>query len=214
MISPEAKSTECQIGIKQLGSSREEGKDVDLIRYLGIDPSTKTGFVALDEQGETLKEKEIIGVGSKDPKRMITLIDDLMDHIYKDDFIAIEGFAFGAQGQGVAFQYGLGHGIRMALARRGFNYFEVPPAALKKFATGKGNTKKENMIMPIYRHWGFEHNSDNVRDAYVLAQIAKELQAKRSSEDLFNNLPAYQNEVLEAILNPKPKAKKKKKVTK
>ena len=46
---------------------------------------------------------------------------------------------------------------------------------LKKFATGKGNTKKEDTVLPIFKRWDFEHPSDNVRDAYVLAQIARSI---------------------------------------
>lgn len=183
------------------------------MRFLGIDPSTDTGFVALDETGRVIKAKEIQGVGDKDPKRMITLIDDLMVHIRIGDIITIEGFAYGAKGRGVGFQYGLGFGIRMALYRRGYRYTEVSPGQLKKYATNNGNIKKENMILPIMRHWGFEHSSDNVRDAFVLAQIAMELHKKKTGDDLFTNLLGYQNEVLETILNP-PVKKKKKKVSK
>jgi crossover junction endodeoxyribonuclease RuvC len=52
---------------------REGGKRM---RFVGIDPSTKTGFVALDEDGEVVRAKELIGVGDIDPLRMITLIND------------------------------------------------------------------------------------------------------------------------------------------
>src|SRR5690606_16427997 len=104
-----------------------------MMRFIGIDPSTKTGFVALDENGEVLKAKELSGVGSHDPKRMTTLIDEIMDHIQLGDIVCLEGFAFGAKGQGVAFQYGLGHGIRMALFRTGIPFTLVTPAQLKKF---------------------------------------------------------------------------------
>lgn len=174
------------------------------MRFVGIDPSTKTGFVALDENGNVLRAKELTGVGNRDPKRMVTLIDEIMMHIQKDDVICIEGFAFGAQGQGVAFQYGLGHGIRNSLFRRGIPFTLVTPAQLKKFATGKGNTKKDAMAVPIYKKWGFEHTSDNVRDAYVLARIAQAMQ--KETTDLTN----YQSEVIQAILNPTVKPKRKK----
>ncbi|KYC92235.1 hypothetical protein B4102_3776 [Heyndrickxia sporothermodurans] len=179
------------------------------MRFVGIDPSTKTGFVALDEQGNVLKAKELTGVGSVDPKRMITLIDEIISHVQPDDYIVIEGFAYGAKGQGVSFQYGLGHGIRMALARRKFHYYEATPAAVKKFATGKGNTKKDEMVLPIYKHWGFEHSSDNVRDAYVMAKIAQDLFFVQETNS-YNGFH-YQAQVIDAILNPKPKVPKKKK---
>lgn len=164
------------------------------MRFVGIDPSTKTGFVALDEDGSVIRAKELTGIGNKDPMRMVSLIDDIMAHIRRDDVVCIEGFAFGAKGQGVAFQYGLGHGIRNALFIRGILPAIVTPAQLKKFATGKGNTKKDAMAVPIYKHWGFDHSSDNVRDAFVLAQIARSLITGQVKT-------AYQADVYKAILN-------------
>lgn len=170
------------------------------MRFVGIDPSTKTGFVALDKSGHVLRAKELTGVGNEDPKRMITLINNIMDHIQPNDFIVIEGFGFSTT-QGIMLG-GIGWGIRMALARRGFKYIEVAPGQLKKFATGKGNTKKENMILPIYQKWGFEHSSDNVRDAYVLAQVGRSLIRKKVSSK-------YQKEVIETIMNPPVKKRRK-----
>jgi crossover junction endodeoxyribonuclease RuvC len=178
-------------------------KGGERMRFIGIDPSTKTGFVAIDELGQVVRAKELTGIGDVDPKRMITLIDEIMAHIQPNDFIVIEGFSYGSQGQGVAFQYGLGHGIRMALHRRGFTYIEVSPNAVKKFATGKGNTKKDEMVLPIFKLWGFEHSSDNLRDAFVLARIALALNG-------YDCLYKYQTEVITSILEPKPKTKKEK----
>lgn len=171
------------------------------MRFVGLDPSTKTGFVALDENGQTLRAKELTGVGNKDPKRMITLIDEIVRHIEPDDFIVIEGFGFSTT-QGIMLG-GIGWGIRMNLVRRGLKYIEAAPAAVKKFSTGKGNTKKDAMAVPIFKKWGFEHSSDNVRDAYVLAQIAKSLYTKKVDYD-------YQADVIKTIINP-PKKKVKKK---
>lgn len=174
------------------------------MRYVGIDPSTKTGFVAIDSAGYVLKAKELTGIGSQDPKRMITLIDEIIAHIKKDDFIVIEGFGFATQ-QGIQLG-GIGWGIRMALARRGIKYTEASPSQVKKFATGKGNAAKDAMAVPIYKKWGFEHSSDNVRDAFVLARIARELNFQH-----YNGLGLtdYQKEVIDAIVNPKPKTRKK-----
>lgn len=171
------------------------------MRFVGLDPSTKTGFVALDENGQTLRAKELTGVGNKDPKRMITLIDEIVRHIEPDDFIVIEGFGFSTT-QGIMLG-GIGWGIRMNLVRCGLKYIEAAPAAVKKFSTGKGNAKKDAMAVPIFKKWGFEHSSDNVRDAYVLAQIAKSLYTKKVDYD-------YQADVIKTIINP-PKKKVKKK---
>ncbi|MDY7222116.1 RuvC family protein [Halalkalibacterium halodurans] len=177
------------------------------MRFIGIDPSTKTGFVALDAEGNVLRAKELTGIGDKDPKRITTLIQEVISHIQPNDHVAIEGFSYNSQGRGVGFQFGIGYGMRIALYSRNRSYREVTPGQLKKFATGKGNTSKADMAQPILETWGYSHPSDNVLDAYVLAQIARAIAQKDKL-----TLTEYQQEVIETILNPtKPKKKARKK---
>ena len=49
---------------------------------------------------------------------------------------------------------------------------KVPPMTLKKYAAGKGNAKKQEMLLQIYKRWGVEFNDDNAADAYALARLA------------------------------------------
>jgi Holliday junction resolvasome RuvABC endonuclease subunit len=51
---------------------------------------------------------------------------------------------------------------------------QIPPMTLKKYATGKGNAKKQEMLLQIYKRWGVEFNDDNAADAYALARLAAE----------------------------------------
>ena len=51
---------------------------------------------------------------------------------------------------------------------------KVPPMTLKKYASGKGNAKKQEMLLQIYKRWGVEFNDDNAADAYALARLAAE----------------------------------------
>ncbi|MFB6800431.1 hypothetical protein ACFCVU_04305 [Peribacillus butanolivorans] len=191
------------------------------MRFVGIDPSTKTGFVALDQGGIVLRGKELKGVSSQDPKRMSTLIDEVIDHVRKDDIICIEGFPFDTQR--AMFAGGLHWGIRNALYKRGITYYEAAPNAVKKFVnvTGwvgevghkkrlTGPEKKKVVMKAVEEHFGFTHTSDNVVDAYILAEIAKVIWW---SDNISKAMPNYQHEVIDAILNPveKPKKKRKKK---
>lgn len=140
------------------------------MRFVGIDPSTKTGFVALHSEGNVLVAKELTGVGKEDPQRMATLIGEVIAHPKQGDIVCIEGFGYASQ---QAIQLGgIGWGIRIAMHCRGMKYTEVAPSQLKKFASGKGNTKKDELAVHVYKQWEFESKSDNVRDAFVLAQIA------------------------------------------
>jgi crossover junction endodeoxyribonuclease RuvC len=198
------------------------------MRFVGIDPSTKTGFVALDESDEVLREKELTGIGDKDPKRMVTLIHDIVSHIQPGDVICIEGFPYDTQR--AMFAGGLHHGIRNELYKRKIKYFEVAPNAVKKFVgvtgwTGepgkkkrlKGPEKKRAVMDAIKEHYGVIYSNDNIADAYILAQIAKAIMlAKHSHQAAFIRLEDYQAEVLINMFKPPedPKPKKKKKVAK
>lgn len=162
------------------------------MRYVGIDPSTKTGLAILDKSGNIINVEEITSKQKKDPHRFVDIAMQIIDQLEPTDIVTIEGFSYGSKGKGVSTQYGLGWIIRYFLFERGYDYFEVSPTAVKKFATGKGNTKKDEMVLPIYRHWGFEHSSDNVRDAFVLAKMAQGLKG-------ISKLTKYQIEVLDKI---------------
>jgi crossover junction endodeoxyribonuclease RuvC len=162
------------------------------MRYVGIDLSTKTGLAIIDKNNEIINVQEVSSKSKEDPERFIDIADQLLEELHPNDIITIEGFSYGSKGKGVSTQYGLGWIIRTFLYERGYDYIEIPPTSVKKFATGKGNVKKDAMVLPIYKHWGFEHSSDNVRDAYVLAQIAKGING-------VSYLTKYQIEVIEKI---------------
>ena len=48
---------------------------------------------------------------------------------------------------------------------------KVPPMTLKKYAAGKGNAKKQEMLLQIYKRRGMEFLDDNAADAYALARL-------------------------------------------
>ena len=52
---------------------------------------------------------------------------------------------------------------------------KVPPMTLKKYATGKGTAKKQEMLMQIYKRWGIEFNDDNAADSYGIARLIAQL---------------------------------------
>lgn len=163
------------------------------MRFVGIDPSGETGMVLLDRNGNYLDGFEIAPDIENKTVKICEIVEGIMDNLELGDVIAIEGFSFGSRGKGIDFQFGLGHAIRLELYRQNMKWIEVSPTQVKKFATGKGTTKKENMILPINRLWNFEHDSNNVRDAFVLAQVARSVQS-----GVF--VTEYQKDVVEAIL--------------
>ena len=161
------------------------------MRYVGIDLSTKTGLVII-LGSEIIVETEIKVDYKEDPSRMYDIVMKVVSLLKKDDVICIEGFSYGSKGKGIGFQFGIGHLLRVELFKRDIPYKLVTPSQLKKFVTGKGNTSKENMILPIFKRWGYEHESDNVRDAFILAKIAEATQGNVE-------LTKYQREIANEV---------------
>ena len=166
------------------------------MRFVGIDPSTKTGFVILDSNGEVIVEEEIRPTATKDPARMIDIVKQIKAYLQPNDKIVIEGFAYGAKGRAVDFQYGLGWLIRAMLHVEKYGYSDATPSQVKKFASNRGNAKKEDLVLPLYKKWGYEHPSDNVRDALIMAKM---------SYSMYNHegLQLYEQDVLRKMVKPK-----------
>lgn len=150
--------------------------------YIGIDPSlTGTGIVVLDEQGNVL-DKDL--VSTKPSKKIEARYDDILDvvsemvlenHAFKVDgaHVVIEGLSFGSRGASMLELAGLHYLIRYYLSHKdGVTISIVPPQALKKWVCGKGNVKKEQMILQTYKKWGLEFQDNNICDAYCLARYA------------------------------------------
>lgn len=115
-----------------------------MARYVGIDTSTKTGFVALDEYGDVWDAQEVEVTG-KDPERMVKLIDRIVHLVSPDDVVCIEDFAY-AQANRMAMLGGIGWGVRMELFKRGITYMEVATGQLKNFASCKGTAPKKILL--------------------------------------------------------------------
>jgi Holliday junction resolvasome RuvABC endonuclease subunit len=85
------------------------------------------------------------------------------------DVVVIEGLAFGARGQAMLDLAGLGWVVRLGLAEAGVRYVDVPPAVLKKFATGKGNAPKPAMLAAAIRRLGYAgYQADEVDALWLL----------------------------------------------
>ncbi|WP_235680154.1 hypothetical protein [Paenibacillus albicereus] len=163
-------------------------------RYVGIDPSTKTGLVVLDEEGEIWEEREVaedsLNGRAPTPEAMLALIRKVMALVEPGDQVAIEGFGFASESGFLL--GGIGWAIRLQLHIRGITFVEVAPSALKKFSGAGGNCAKEVLAVEVYARWGFRSRSNNITDAYVLAQIARALHEPvrliKRQEEVISNL--------------------------
>lgn len=93
----------------------------------------------------------------------------------KIDCVLLEGYSFASR-SGQAFSIGeLGGVIRLAIYDLGIKLIEVPPTCRAKFATGKGNASKNEVISAISAKtgivWG-NPGADDKCDAWILEEMA------------------------------------------
>jgi Holliday junction resolvasome RuvABC endonuclease subunit len=71
----------------------------------------------------------------------------------------------------------------------------VKPLALKKFITGHGVAKKNEILLGVFRRWGIEFRDDNAADSYGLARIAEAIHTGKTEfqyeRDVLENLALH-----------------------
>lgn len=161
----------------------KEGDRIDSSNYLyfiGIDPSySSTGFVILDNRENeplvaiTIKAGKPGEIFYKRVKKVLdTITDNVVQYNTEDVLVVMEGAAFASEFG--AFKLGKLSGVlEYYLASSGLKYHLVAPTYVKKVATGNGNASKEAVIAGVRNRWGYHNSSNDINDAYVMAQIAR-----------------------------------------
>lgn len=87
------------------------------------------------------------------------------------DLVVLEGYSYGSPNQ--AHPVGeLGGVVKTGLYEAGIHYEVVPPAVIKVWATGKGNAKKDDMLLAAVRRLDYQGNSHDEADSLILYSLA------------------------------------------
>jgi Holliday junction resolvasome RuvABC endonuclease subunit len=131
-------------------------------RVLGLDLSlTATGYAVDEETVGVLRSK------ARGPRRLAEIRNFILELASDSEIVVLEGYSYASQNQ--AHQVGeLGGVIRLGLYSTHVPYAEVAPAAVKKFATGKGNADKDRVLAAAIRRFAFEGDDNNAADAWIL----------------------------------------------
>ena len=102
-------------------------------------------------------------------ERLVFIREILKEKLIKNkiELLVMEEYAFAAKGQ--TFAIGEGGGIiRVAAYDLGIPYFAMDIGTHKIYSTGRGDTKKEMMLLEIYKRYGVSSNNDDEADAMSL----------------------------------------------
>jgi crossover junction endodeoxyribonuclease RuvC len=152
------------------------------MRYIGIDASySSTGFIILDENAEIIKQV-IFKFNPKETDtehRLMLVKEKLIDlvvlmHQDGDIKVCIEGPSYSSRGNRILQMGALNFFIRYWFRVSGVDYKVKTPGELKKFVTGKGNCKKDLILLKVFKKWGIEFDCNDLADAYGLARYILE----------------------------------------
>ena len=88
------------------------------------------------------------------------------------DRIVLEGYSLNMKNaSSVVPLVELGGLMRFMLHLDGHVWYDPRATEVKKFATGKGNSPKEVVMMHVLKRWGHESKTNNTADAYVCAAM-------------------------------------------
>jgi len=149
--------------------------------FIGIDLSlTATGLASFqdgvwdtatvrtkaDDGSETAYIERVRGIAAK----IIAWSDP-----HDGDVWAIEGPSFGAKGAAVDRMFGAFHLVMAALIDHHGEPIIVPPTSIKKYATGKGNAGKDEVMLAVSRRYPDApiHNNDESDAVTIAAMIAR-----------------------------------------
>ena len=88
------------------------------------------------------------------------------------ELVVIEGYSYGSKGASVVNIGELGGVVRLALWDDHMPYVEIPPSCMKRYATGKGNASKDDVLQAGVMRSGHTFTDNNACDAWWLHQCA------------------------------------------
>lgn len=99
------------------------------------------------------------------------LASDRFIHLLVSNLVCIEK-PFGVHGYATKLHELLGI-LKYKLIDWNVPYVEIPQTTLKKFATGKGNAQKSEMVIKAYKEFGFEADTEDEVDAFWCMKVGE-----------------------------------------
>jgi crossover junction endodeoxyribonuclease RuvC len=152
-------------------------------KIIGLDLSMCESGITVLNNGRA----ESFLVKSKKPKdntptneliRVLKIVKDIKEFIVGKEvsLVLIEGLAFCARNTSALVQLSaLNYMIREVCFTHEIPFIMVAPTSAKKFATGRGNAKKDEIMLEVYKRWKVSFSNDNLCDSYVLSKIGEAL---------------------------------------
>ena len=147
----------------------------DCFVSMGLDVSClSTGIVVLGAHadGPLLLHAETVTPKSRGMQRCSDIAERVIAVAEKHapDRAVIEGYGGGFKNSLIPLVE-VGTVVRYFVRQMGIRWLEPAPTQLKLFVLGKGVGDKDQMLLQVFKRWGYEAANGDVADAYGLACI-------------------------------------------
>jgi crossover junction endodeoxyribonuclease RuvC len=137
---------------------------------VGLDLSLTSTGVAV---GDVTAAVSVTATGAE---RLALLRDKILDLVrsVEQPFVLVEGYSFASRNSQAHALGELGGVVRVSLWEQGIPYVEVPPTVRAKFACGRGNASKAEVISAVSARTGIVWDgkgADDQCDAWILQEI-------------------------------------------
>lgn len=139
---------------------------------MGLDLSLTSTGVSCDGDTST------ISVGSKGAQRLFDIQGRLRSELSAKGLpgVVVEGYSFASRNSQAHAIGELGGVVRLLLHTLDIPYVEVPPTVRAKFATGKGNAGKHEVVSAVSARTGIfwsGKGADDECDAFILEEMGR-----------------------------------------
>jgi crossover junction endodeoxyribonuclease RuvC len=177
------------------------------MNIVGVDPSlTGTGLAIIQPNGDVFTDT--ISTKLRGHQRLAHILAEVRSAVTSArwgtaQLVVIEGPSYGNQGTGRQSGHheraGLWWLITHELWQAGIPYAVVPPASRCRYATGKGNAAKDQVLAAVLKRFGqlVDIDNNNEADALVLAAMAAEHRGQPLAA-----MPATHSEALAKVVWP------------
>lgn len=143
---------------------------------IGLDPSISSFGISVLNSNGRLISTSIITTSPDEFKTRMERLDYIISELnkvfklYSNKFVVIEHYAFGKFSSAYSLAE-LGGVLRYKLYKEDIPFIEIAPTTLKKYFTGRGDAKKEDIKAWIYKRYQYEFmdKTNDEADAFVCA---------------------------------------------
>lgn len=139
---------------------------------IGLDLSLRSTGIATDGEPIVL-QTDLLGV-----QRLAWLRDSIIAlvNVENNPAVFVEGYSFASKNSQSHAAGELGGVIRLALWEQGIPYVDIPPTTRAKFATGRGNASKSEVVSAVSARTGIVWSGkggDDRCDAWILREMGR-----------------------------------------